>query len=461
MSTLGQPNLESSWKQEVNRRLAAHKNRKGGAPASAPQEHPHSPINSVAAAAAARVAARYAKAPSYSQMQAEEARVAVRAAEIATRVALEAQAAAENALAELHAATVAEPSRGPAVVESIERAPRPEAPPEPECALAPEAPVVEEVLPTPAPAEPEPAEAEAVAPPPIFVPAPGEGRNFGVRWDPEMPVHVMEPKPSPPRPQENFELATEDWWTPTEVSTTLHNEPIVVADAQLAHANLIQFPRELVATRKMRPRLAEAMAAAAPEEQLSIFEVDPASVATEAEPFAPEQEAQAPSWSGADWSGMELDAQPAEQAAANSEAESARKKPALAPLGLRLMANVVDVCLMLAVLVLVAYMAAGHLPSPISVKTAEVSGALALMLIGVAYYAFFLTVAACTPGMFYAGLKLCTFSNENPNRGQLQRRLGAMLLSLLPLGLGVVWSVLDEDHLTWHDRFSQTYLRKR
>jgi hypothetical protein len=29
------------------------------------------------------------------------------------------------------------------------------------------------------------------------------------------------------------------------------------------------------------------------------------------------------------------------------------------------------------------------------------------------------------------------------------------------VGLGLVWSVFDEDHLSWHDRISQTYLRKR
>jgi hypothetical protein len=34
-------------------------------------------------------------------------------------------------------------------------------------------------------------------------------------------------------------------------------------------------------------------------------------------------------------------------------------------------------------------------------------------------------------------------------------------LSVLPLGLGLAWSVFDEDRLTWHDRLSGTYLRER
>ena len=70
------------WKQEVNQRLAAHRSRKGGAQdASAARAAENPRTASVRAAeAAARVAARYAKAPSYSQLLAGEARAVVRAA---------------------------------------------------------------------------------------------------------------------------------------------------------------------------------------------------------------------------------------------------------------------------------------------------------------------------------------------------------------------------------------------
>jgi len=44
-------------------------------------------------------------------------------------------------------------------------------------------------------------------------------------------------------------------------------------------------------------------------------------------------------------------------------------------------------------------------------------------------------------------------------RAQLRRRLGALLLSLIPVGLGIVWSLFDDDRLCWHDRLSKTYLR--
>ena len=98
------PAPQPSWKQEVNRRLAEHKNRKGISVVDQSEgEGGQGAANSRAAAAAARVAARYAKAPSYSDMQAAEARAALRAAEAATRAALQAQAAAQAALKNLEA----------------------------------------------------------------------------------------------------------------------------------------------------------------------------------------------------------------------------------------------------------------------------------------------------------------------------------------------------------------------
>lgn len=459
MSTLSQPNLGPSWKEEVSRRIAEHKNRKGAAPVPVNAGQSHTAANSRAADAAARVAARYAAAPSYSQMQAEEARMAVRAAEIATQVALEAQAAAESALAELHAASNEQPSRGPAVVESIERAQRrepeasvPVAFPEEHVAedhaVAPQLPVV--------PAEV--ASAPMAEPTPIFTPEPGQ--SFGIRWEPDMPALRQEKKAKPARAQEDFELSAEDWWTPAETANNLYDEPILVDESQPAHANLIQFPRELVATRKMRPRLAEPPAAE-PEAQLSIFEVDPHSVATVAEPLSVDQPAKEASWAGAEWSGMELEAQPLDDAAARADSARAHSGVFLAPLGLRLMATVVDGALIVASFLGVAMTAASHTQHPLAPRSAELVAALSLFVMGLLYHACFFTLGKSTPGMKYAGIGLCTFENDSPDQAQMRRRLVAMVLSILPLGLGLVWSVFDDDHLSWHDRISQTYLRKR
>jgi uncharacterized RDD family membrane protein YckC len=51
-----------------------------------------------------------------------------------------------------------------------------------------------------------------------------------------------------------------------------------------------------------------------------------------------------------------------------------------------------------------------------------------------------------------------SFSGENPTAKQyFQRALGYML-SAGTLFLGFLWAIWDEDALTWHDRFSRTYL---
>ncbi|HEY3704495.1 MAG TPA: RDD family protein [Terracidiphilus sp.] len=492
MSTVGQPDLEPAWKQEVARRLAAHKNRKGsGAQDEAPAQQ-HAFGSSLAAQAAARVAARYARAKSYSDMQAEEARLAVRAAEIATRVALEAQAVAEEAIAELHAAAT-EPQRGPAVVESISRG-RVEA----EIVVAaiavepasrPEVDVMETTAETAVELVPEVVvEAPAVArvPEPVITTQIVDGQSFGIRWEPDAPVRRLETKPEsrpvvrtsarPSARPEPFELDTEDWWTPAQVSATLRNEPIAV-ETDPGTANLIAFPREIVATRKMRPRLLEPVQAATQtERQLSIFEVDPETVSTEPEvavastPAWQEKEWAGEQWatstavvqvSGPEWSGIELDEHPLLEQRPEPEPVRRAQQIFLAPLGQRLMAMAVDGCLILGVFFAAAMMLAARMQQPLMPRGVEMFVTLGVLTAGFVYNLLFMALGVSTPGMRYAGIAFCTFEEEIPTRAQLRKRLGAMVLSLAPVGLGLVWSVFDEDHLSWHDRMSGTYLRKR
>jgi uncharacterized RDD family membrane protein YckC len=124
------------------------------------------------------------------------------------------------------------------------------------------------------------------------------------------------------------------------------------------------------------------------------------------------------------------------------------------------MAAVVDCTLILACFVMGGFVFAHSIHHPPAGKPAELLGAAGLALVGMAYYAFFFALPASTPGMMYAGIGLCTFSDQSPTRAQLRRRLLAMLLSILPVGLGLVWSLFDDDHLSWHDRYSQTYPRR-
>jgi len=89
---------------------------------------------------------------------------------------------------------------------------------------------------------------------------------------------------------------------------------------------------------------------------------------------------------------------------------------------------------------------------------AGAAGAL-LAAFFVLYQWLFFTYADGTPGMRYAKIALCTFEDENPTRQQMRRRIVALLLSALPVGLGFVWALFDDDRMTWHDRISRTYQR--
>jgi uncharacterized RDD family membrane protein YckC len=451
-----QPTFTPQWKEEVNRRVAAHKNRRG----QSTEQDTGQQANlgaSRAAEAAARVAARYATAPSYSQMQAEEARLAVRAAEIATKVALEAQAAAETALADMHAATREQPRKAPAVVQpiAVPATPQPVQTPQ----MDPSAPQQPAAVPQVA-RESDEVEGSIAAPgknayAEAVEKKPEPRRIFGIRWDPDLPRRSPEPRPEPRRAREEFELSVEDWWSPAEVAETLRSNPIEVGVGDAPQANLIQFPRELVATRKVRPGVDRDA-----EGQLSIFEVDPATISTEAPMPATEKGESASIWNRIEWSGIRLDTQPAEVLTSAREVDLALAALPVASLGLRILAAVVDCALILACFVSAGFLFAHNIPHPPAGKAAELLGAAGLALIGMLYYAFFFALPVSTPGMKYAGIGLCTFDSQSPTRAQLRRRLIAMLLSILPVGLGLVWSLFDEDHLSWHDRFSQTYPRR-
>jgi uncharacterized RDD family membrane protein YckC len=220
-------------------------------------------------------------------------------------------------------------------------------------------------------------------------------------------------------------------------------------------ANLIEFPRELVAPRKRRPRRAEGpLAAHALERQLNIFEVDPEALLIE-----PEAAGREPVWPAPAWSGIALKDQPPVEPEP-PKAPASMPALRLAPLGPRLAAALVDGALIAAALLGSALVAAASIGYPLPAGIARFSVLLGFLLAYLLYQAIFLILDEATPGMRCAGLFLCTFDGQSPTLAQLCRRLGALLLSVLPVGLGVAWILLDDEHLCWHDRLSKTYLCK-
>jgi uncharacterized RDD family membrane protein YckC len=60
-------------------------------------------------------------------------------------------------------------------------------------------------------------------------------------------------------------------------------------------------------------------------------------------------------------------------------------------------------------------------------------------------------------GLRWARLKLVNFDGRPPDREQRLYRLASSFLSVLAVGLGLLWALADEESLTWHDHISRTF----
>jgi uncharacterized RDD family membrane protein YckC len=415
-------------KEQVAERLAAHRARRSQRLSNpvTPLANPV-PTNSRASRIAATVAERYAHSQSYRAFLAAQAEAAIHKAEAAAEVAaLNAQAVADaqyRLLAELDQWALTPPA--PALA-------------------SPNAPV----------AKPEAPEAQGTDP--------GKSAEFGLTvWLDE----VDQISPSFPQTTNRFQSQTaldEAESLALDDEIAFRQSPIfedVCAPIDIP-ANLIEFPRQLVASRKARPRLAEGPLREEADQtakaaQLRIFEVEATQIST-----APAAESVAP-----EWSSILLAAQPVSAVVEAPEAPFQPVfSPQTAPFSLRLMAAVVDGCIITAALL--AFIAAfavtvgkfngrGHIT--LQIAAIGIFGTLAVLAL--LYQLLFFTLSEATPGMRYARIALCTFNDDNPTRTAMRRRIFASILAACPLGIGFLWAWLDEDGLGWHDRISRMYQR--
>jgi uncharacterized RDD family membrane protein YckC len=74
------------------------------------------------------------------------------------------------------------------------------------------------------------------------------------------------------------------------------------------------------------------------------------------------------------------------------------------------------------------------------------------------YFFLFTTLAGATPGMQLCELSCVRLDGSLPDTRQLLWRGFGYLLSGATLLIGFLWAIWDEDHFTWQDRISQTYV---
>jgi uncharacterized RDD family membrane protein YckC len=412
----------SELRQQVAERLKAHRQRRAQ-----PVAVEETPAGQKARGAkekiAAAVAERYAQTPSYRAYLAEQAR---RATEEAAAVAEVARRNAE--------AVAAEQQR---LLTELELWDAPQQ-------FTPETAVVVQTVtaPAPPPAERQP---EAAAEP-----------------APTLTVRLYEdlgPSPSvPPRPAPAARPADCEETQALDEEIAFRQAPVFehysLDPPTPLPANLLEFPRQLVAARKARPLLAEGPLleeAKARSQQLRIFEVEAELISPEPPPVA----------NAPEWSSIRLEAHTASAAveSAATPALPALQPPQTAPLELRAMAAIVDSLLVFAALLGFAAIfvrVAGPIPAGVAAAgVAAVTYAAFFAL----YQLLFFSFNGQTPGMLYAHIGLCTFTDENPTRSAMRRRILAQAIALAPLGIGVLWALLDDEGLGWHDRISRMYLR--
>jgi uncharacterized RDD family membrane protein YckC len=401
------PDDVPTWKIELTEKLAASRARRSGRGTNQPrlplESRPADTEDSGRANVAAAVAARYAGRPSYREVLEREAEEAALAAEQAL---IEAQAAQEAVRRRLEDARMAE-------------------------AAVAEARQAEEQLRV----EQERLERESVE---VRYEVDERTRRQMQAYEARRSMRPSQMSQTPCPPQM------------PQVSDPLEEETVTPA-IPLA-ANLIEFPRELVAPRKARPRLAEGpLRDAEPQTgQLRIFEVEPEMI--------DHRPGMAAATAGLDWSSIRLDAPaPGGGGCVRASTEEIPIRPAA--LEDRIMAALVDGALSFAGFLIFVFVFSSCTAHPPSGRTALAAGFLALVATSAAYQWLFFRFGESTPGMAYARIALCTLDDDNPTRQAMQRRVGALLLSALPLGLGLLWAVFDEDQLGWHDRISGTYQR--
>ena len=103
---------------------------------------------------------------------------------------------------------------------------------------------------------------------------------------------------------------------------------------------------------------------------------------------------------------------------------------------------------------IIFYLAGGQVT--LSAKTAPILIAVVTAFV-IFYEVLWCLAGGDTAGMRWARLTLVDFDGQRPRRKQRLYRLASGILSLLAAGIGLLWALVDEETLTWHDHISKTF----
>jgi uncharacterized RDD family membrane protein YckC len=123
----------------------------------------------------------------------------------------------------------------------------------------------------------------------------------------------------------------------------------------------------------------------------------------------------------------------------------------------RVMAAALDISMIvmgLGLFLLTFHVAGGEIV--LTPQTIPLFGGIAAVL-AIFYFFLFCVCDGDTAGMRWTQLRLVNFDGHAPNREQRAYRLIGTCLSLVAAGLGLIWALVDEESLTWHDHISKTF----
>jgi uncharacterized RDD family membrane protein YckC len=132
----------------------------------------------------------------------------------------------------------------------------------------------------------------------------------------------------------------------------------------------------------------------------------------------------------------------------------------VAPLNMRAMSGIVDVGIVLGVTAALAFGFMQVAPSELSARMAAPCLLATCGVLWVVFQYLFLVHGRGTPGMKFADLELVTFTGKPASDSSRRIRALACAVSAFSVGLGYVWTLVDEDMLGWHDRMSATCLKQ-
>ncbi|MDA1315243.1 MAG: RDD family protein [Acidobacteria bacterium] len=149
-----------------------------------------------------------------------------------------------------------------------------------------------------------------------------------------------------------------------------------------------------------------------------------------------------------------------EPAAPQEADETLRGSGAIAPVRDRAIAGVLDFSMV--IVALGVFLGVFHTIGGTVGEGPEAFRTLAFAFIGLLffYWIFYLRYVGETAGMSWMKLRVSSFDGKAPTPLQKWLRAGGTILSCCAAGMGFLWSLADEDTLTWHDRMSRTCLTR-